>query len=30
VLVVKGATAGPGSEATQATYVNYGLIATRW
>ncbi|MCH8065814.1 MAG: cysteine hydrolase [Chloroflexi bacterium] len=27
VLVVKDATVGPGAEATQAAYVNYGLIA---
>ena len=27
MLVVKDATAGPGSEVTQAAYVNYGLIA---
>ncbi|AKB25571.1 Isochorismatase [Methanosarcina sp. MTP4] len=27
VLVVKDATTGPGKEATQAAYVNYGLIA---
>ena len=28
VLVVKDATVGPGPEATQAAYVNYGLIAS--
>nr|WP_305064780.1 cysteine hydrolase [Methanococcoides sp.] len=28
VLVVKDATTGPGPEATQAAYTNYGLIAT--
>lgn len=28
VLVVKDATTGPDPEATQAAYVNYGLIAT--
>ncbi|MDP6402230.1 MAG: isochorismatase family cysteine hydrolase [SAR202 cluster bacterium] len=27
VFVVKDATAGPGPEATQAAYINYGLIA---
>ena len=27
VIMVKDATAGPGPEATQAAYVNYGLIA---
>jgi hypothetical protein len=26
--VVKEATAGPGEEATQAAYVNYGFIAS--
>jgi nicotinamidase-related amidase len=28
VIVVKDATAGPGEEATQAAYVNYGFIAS--
>ena len=27
VIVVKDATAGPGREATEAAYLNYGLIA---
>ncbi len=28
VIVVKDATTGPGSDATQAAYTNYGFIAT--